>query len=71
MHNLLYYPDFEVQDQNFLKFALLYIDEIRPIIPDNARGSLSGSMQHIMGYTNLRAIVCRIIWVRNVTKEFY
>lgn len=30
---MLYYPGFEVQDINWLKFALLYLDEIRPIIP--------------------------------------
>lgn len=28
MQRLLYYPNFEIQDLNFLKFALLYIDEI-------------------------------------------
>ena len=53
MHKLLYYPNFEIQDQNFLKFALLYIDEIRPIIPDGARDSLSDSMQDILKYTDL------------------
>lgn len=30
---MLYYPGFEAQDINWLKFALLYLDEIRPIIP--------------------------------------
>lgn len=53
MHNLLYYPYFEIQDENFLKFALLYIDEIRPIIPETARNSLSSSMKNIMEYTDL------------------
>lgn len=53
MHNLLYYPYFEIKDENFLKFALLYIDEIRPIIPENARNSLSASMQNIIEYTDL------------------
>lgn len=53
MHKLLYYPNFEIQDQNFLKFALLYIDEIRPIIPESARASLSNSMQDILKNTNL------------------
>lgn len=51
MHKLLYYPDFEIQDQNFLKFALLYIDEIRPIIPDCARQTLSDSMHNIIHNT--------------------
>lgn len=30
---MLYYPGFEAQDVNWLKFALLYLDELRPIIP--------------------------------------
>ncbi len=34
MHDLLYFPGFEVKDESWLKFALLYIDEIRPIIPE-------------------------------------
>lgn len=53
MHKLLYYPDFEIQDENFLKFALLYIDEIRPIIPERAKGTLSNSMQSILTNTDL------------------
>lgn len=55
MNKLLYYPNFEIQDINFLKFALLYIDTIRPIIPENARKSLSGSMKTILDCTNLMA----------------
>ena len=53
MHRLLYYPNFEIQDQNFLKFALLYIDEIRPIIPIRARESLGDSMRNILQNTEL------------------
>ncbi len=53
MHRLLYYPNFEIQDQNLLKFALLYIDEIRPIIPENARESLSDPMRNILRNTEL------------------
>lgn len=53
MHRLLYYPNFEIQNQNFLKFALLYIDEIRPIIPGRARESLSDSMRNILQNTEL------------------
>lgn len=53
MHRLLYYPNFEIQDQNFLKFALLYIDEIRPIIPGSARKSLSVSMRDILRNTDM------------------
>ena len=53
MHKLLYYPNFEIQDQNFLKFALLYIDEIKPIIPVCARETLSDSMHNILKNTDL------------------
>ena len=53
MHRLLYYPNFEIQDENFLKFALLYIDEIRPIIPERAKESLSDSMRNILRNTEL------------------
>lgn len=53
MHKLLYYPNFEIQEQNFLKFALLYIDEIRPIIPECAKETLSDSMQNILRNTDL------------------
>lgn len=34
MKELIYYPGFEVADKNWLKFALLYFDKIRPIIPE-------------------------------------
>lgn len=33
MESLLYYPGFEVKNLTWLKFALLYLDELRPIIP--------------------------------------
>lgn len=33
MNELLYYPGFEIKNEKWLKFALLYLDHIRPIIP--------------------------------------
>ncbi len=33
MESMIYYPGFEIQDEKWLKFALLYFEEIRPIIP--------------------------------------
>ncbi len=33
MKELIYYPGFEVKDIPWLKFALLYLDHLRPIIP--------------------------------------
>lgn len=53
MYKLLYYPNFEIEDLNFLKFALIYIDEIKPIIPLCAMDSLSEDTRIIMEYTDL------------------
>lgn len=53
MYRLLYYPNFEIQNRDFLKFALLYIDEIRPIIPGRASDSLGKSMREILQNTQL------------------
>lgn len=33
MKDMIFYPGFEVKDETWLKFALLYLDCIRPIIP--------------------------------------
>ena len=33
MNDLIYYPGFEVRDSEWLKFALLYLDSLHPIIP--------------------------------------
>ena len=33
MRTVLYYPGFEVADEAWLKFALLYLDKLRPIVP--------------------------------------
>ena len=33
MNELLYYPGFEIKNKKWLKFALLYLDHIHPIIP--------------------------------------
>lgn len=52
---MLYYPGFEAQDINWLKFAMLYLDELRPIIPDipyNQSTYLSSHTIEIMNETN-------------------
>lgn len=33
MHSMIYYPGFEIENEKWLKFALLYFEELRPIIP--------------------------------------
>ncbi len=53
MQKLLYYPNFEIEDMDFLKFCLLYVDEIKPIIPMCAIDSLSSETRDIMNHTNL------------------
>lgn len=50
---MLYYPDFSVSDINFLKFSLLYLDELKPIIPMGARNFLTREMNMVMQSTNL------------------
>ena len=52
---MLYYPGFEAQDINWLKFALLYLDELRPIIPYipyDQKTYLSNHTIQIMNETN-------------------
>lgn len=56
MRDMIYFPGFEVKNENWLKFALLYFDVLRPIIPytfyDKER-YLSETFQRIMGETDL------------------
>lgn len=37
MASLIYYPGFSVEDERWLKYALLYLDEISPIVPDEVK----------------------------------
>lgn len=53
MKDLLYYPNFESTNENWLKFALLYIDKINPIVPPNADGQFSLLYQKLIGETDL------------------
>ena len=56
MKDMLYYPGFEVQDKTWLKFALLYLDTIRPIIPYTSVPEteyLSDEFRFIMNETDL------------------
>lgn len=56
MKDMIYYPGFEVQDQSWLKFALLYFDHIRPIFPNtyiSERKFLSDSFREVMAETDL------------------
>lgn len=56
MREMIYYPGFEVKDETWLKFALLYLDCIRPIIPYTIAPEeeyISDTFLTIMGETDL------------------
>lgn len=56
MKGMIYYPGFEVKDETWLKFALLYLDLIRPIIPyiiGPVERYISDTFLRIMGETDL------------------
>lgn len=53
MKSLIYYPSFEFTDEQWLKFALLYIGEINPIIPDSGDTHLSDLFHRINYDTDL------------------
>jgi hypothetical protein len=53
MKKLIYYPNFESNDINWLKFALLYIDNFTPIIPDTGIGFLSKLYKQLQSETDL------------------
>lgn len=56
MKDMIYYPGFEVKDETWLKFALLYLDRLRPIIPYTIAPRekyISETFLRIMGETDL------------------
>ncbi|MCM3729585.1 hypothetical protein M3226_28800 [Neobacillus cucumis] len=53
MKKTLYYPGFEIQDETWLKFALLYMDEISTIVPMEAEYFLSEDYKLVHNETNL------------------
>lgn len=53
LEQVVYYPDFEVQDETWLKFSLLYMDKLMPIIPHDARSSLSDRFRKLETETDL------------------
>lgn len=52
MKELLYYPGFEVKDENWLKFALLYIKKLDSIVPPRGDSYLSSLYHEINNETN-------------------
>ncbi|MCK5677578.1 MAG: hypothetical protein KAH72_03805 [Flavobacteriaceae bacterium] len=53
MNNLIYYPNFESSDLEWLKFALIYIDNFSPIIPDSGDKYLSELYKKLNNETDL------------------
>ncbi|MEK4710710.1 hypothetical protein [Bacillus sp. FSL R10-2780] len=53
MKKILYYPGFEIQDETWLKFALLYLSRINTIVPNEAKPFLSKEYNLIYKETNL------------------
>lgn len=56
MKDMIYYPGFETRDENWLKFALLYFDTLRPIIPYIFYAEeryLSDTFRYVMAETDL------------------
>lgn len=53
MKNLIYYSNFESNDLNWLKFALLYIDNFSPIVPDTGVEFLSELYKKLQFETDL------------------
>lgn len=53
MKNILYYPSFEIENINWMKFALLYFDKVNLIIPSSADRTLSRSFLQVYEETDL------------------
>lgn len=53
MENLVYFPTFEPPTPNWLKFAVLYVENFNPIIPDSGRQQLSIDYRRVVDETDL------------------
>lgn len=53
MKDLIFYPDFESTNHDWLKFALLYIDRLNPIIPPTGDTQLSQLYSQLRNETDL------------------
>ena len=56
MKEFVYYPGFEVRNQNWLKFALLFLGNLDPIIPYSGDKVLSDQWRQILNETDLLKI---------------
>ncbi len=53
MDKLIYFPGFEPENEDWLKFALLYLDCVRPIVPESADTQLTDTFREVERFTNL------------------
>lgn len=53
MEPLIYYPTFEPPSEIWLKFALLYFESFRPIVPHNRENQISDTFRRIQNETDL------------------
>lgn len=53
MEPLIYYPTFEPPSQTWLKFAILYFDSFKPIVPYNRRSELSDDFKRVWENSDL------------------
>ena len=53
MKRLIYYPSFESTNENWLKFALLYVDQLSPILPVRADDKISELYNRLHNETDL------------------
>jgi len=53
MNAPIYFPYFEPQNERWLKYALLYLDAFKPIIPIERRELISDKYKQILDHTNL------------------
>jgi hypothetical protein len=53
MRELIYYPSFEVQNREWLKFALLYFQKLDPIIPESGDIHLTDEYKMVVNETDL------------------
>lgn len=57
MGPLIYYPSFEPPSEIWLKFALLYMEELKPIVPNNRRNLISDDFRNVMNETDLVSLI--------------
>lgn len=53
MKKLIYYPAFEPTDETWIKYGLLFLERVYPIVPIRGRRKVSDSFRKLMDHTDL------------------